>query len=135
MAGLAKSDEELFVAWDDAPVVLPSGSPSLYLVKRVRDEAHRFAITYHRELRDKAMTASILDEIEGVGPKRKKALLKAFGSMKQLRQATEEQIAATPGIPEAVARGIYGALRAWDEELGRTRSNAELLDTASDKAL
>lgn len=134
MAGLAKSDEELFVAWDDAPVVLPSGSPSLYLVKRVRDEAHRFAITYHRELRDKAMTASILDEIEGVGPKRKKALLKAFGSMKQLRQATEEQIAATPGIPEAVARGIYGALRAWDEELGRTRSNAELLDTASDKA-
>lgn len=134
MAGLAKSDEELFVTWDDAPVVLPSGSPSLYLVKRVRDEAHRFAITYHRELRDKAMTASILDEIEGVGPKRKKALLKAFGSMKQLRQATEEQIAATPGIPEAVARDVYGALRAWDEELGRTRSNAELPDAASDKA-
>lgn len=70
MAGLAKSDEELFVPWDDMPVVLPSGSASLYLVKRVRDEAHRFAITFHRELRGKAMTVSILDEVPGVGEKR-----------------------------------------------------------------
>ena len=88
VAGLAKSDEELFVPWGKAPtaaVVLPSGSPSLYLVKQVRDESHRFAITYHRELRDKAMTASILDEIPGAGPKRKKAIMKAFGSMKRLR--------------------------------------------------
>ena len=68
------------MTWADDPVVLPAGAPSLYLVKRVRDEAHRFAITYHRQLRGKAMTASVLDDIEGVGPKRKKALLKAFGS-------------------------------------------------------
>ena len=124
MAGLAKSDEELFVPWDDMPVVLPSGSASLYLVKRVRDEAHRFAITFHRELRDKAMTVSILDEIPGVGEKRKRALRKAFGSMRRLREATEEEIAAVPGIPAEVAHEIWGTLRAWDEELGRGRERA-----------
>ncbi len=88
LAGLAKREEELFVTWADDPVVLPSGSPSLYLVKRVRDEAHRFAIEYHRSLRGKAMTASVLDDIEGVGPTRKKALLRHFGSVKKLREAT-----------------------------------------------
>ena len=118
MAGLAKSDEELFVPWDDKPVVLPSGSASLYLVKRVRDEAHRFAITFHRELRDKAMTTSILDEIPGVGPKRRQALRRAFGSMKRLREATETEIGAVPGISREVAHEIYGTLRAWEEELG-----------------
>ncbi len=76
MCGLAKRDEELFVPWQDTgPVVLPSGSASLYLVKQVRDEAHRFAITFHRELRGKGMTASILDDVVGMGPVRKKALL------------------------------------------------------------
>ena len=73
VCGLAKRDEELFVPWQDSgPVVLPGGSPSLYLVKQVRDEAHRFAITFHRELRGKAMTTSILDEVVGMGPKRKR---------------------------------------------------------------
>ena len=127
MAGLAKSDEELFVPWDDMPVVLPSGSASLYLVKRVRDEAHRFAITFHRELRGKAMTVSILDEVPGVGEKRKRALRRAFGSMKRLREATEAQIAAVPGIPAEVAHEVYTTLRAWDEELddGRERALGE----------
>ncbi len=116
VAGLAKSDEELFVPWsDDAPVVLPSGSPSLYLVKQVRDESHRFVITFHRELRDKAMTAGVLDEVPGVGPKRKKAVMKAFGSMKRLRAATVEQIAGVPGVPEDVAQRIWDTLRAWEE--------------------
>lgn len=123
MAGLAKSDEELFVPWDDTPVVLPSGSASLYLVKRVRDEAHRFAITFHRELRGKAMTVSILDEIPGVGPKRQKALRKAFGSLKRMRAATEEEIAAVPGIPAEVAHDVYETLRAWDAEFGRARED------------
>lgn len=126
VAGLAKSDEELFVPWDEAPVVLPSGSPSLYLVKRVRDEAHRFAITFHRELRGKAMTASILDEVPGVGEGRKKALMKAFGSMKRLRAASLDEIRAVKGIPDAVAADVYETLRAWDEELGRTRSEASV---------
>lgn len=125
MAGLAKSDEELFVPWDDTPVVLPSGSASLYLVKRVRDEAHRFAITFHRELRGKAMTVSILDEIEGVGPKRKKALRRAFGSMKRLREASEEEIAAVPGIPAEVAHDVFETLRAWNEELGRSAAGSD----------
>ena len=114
VCGLAKSDEEVFVTWDDTPVVLPSGSPSLYLIKQVRDESHRFAITFHRELRDKAMTRSILDEVPGVGPTRRKALLKHFGSIKKLRAATVEEIAAVKGIPVDVAQAVYDALRIVD---------------------
>ena len=126
VAGLAKSDEELFVPWsDDGPVVLPSGSPSLYLVKQVRDESHRFAITFHRELRDKAMTVSVLDEVPGVGAKRKKALTKAFGSMKRLRAASVEDIAAVDGIPEDVAQRVYDTLRAWEAERKRAEEAFE----------
>jgi excinuclease ABC subunit C len=110
VVGLAKREEELFVAWADEPVVLPAGAPSLYLVKRVRDEAHRFAIAYHRELRGKAMTASELDEIEGVGPKRKKALLKEFGSLKRLREASADEVAHVPGIPRDLADKIVAEL-------------------------
>ncbi|MDR2587330.1 MAG: excinuclease ABC subunit UvrC [Coriobacteriales bacterium] len=111
VAGLAKSDEELFVPWDDeGPIVLPSGSAGLYLVKQIRDEAHRFAITFHRELRGKAMTTSVLDDITGLGPKRKKLLLKAFGSFKQLREATAEDMAAVKGIPQNVAEEVYAVL-------------------------
>jgi excinuclease ABC subunit C len=110
VVGLAKREEELFVTWADEPVVLPAGAPSLYLVKRVRDEAHRFAITYHRELRGKAMTASELDDIDGVGPKRKKTLLKAFGSLKRLREASVDEVAAIPGIPRELAEQIVSAL-------------------------
>ena len=110
VCGLAKSDEEIFVPWDETPVVLPSGSPSLYLIKQVRDESHRFAITFHRELRDKAMTKSAIDDVPGVGPKRRRALMKRFGSMRRLRAASEEQIAETPGVPTEVARAIYQAL-------------------------
>lgn len=115
VCGLAKSDEEIFVPWDETPVVLPSGSPSLYLVKQVRDESHRFAITFHRELRDKAMTRSALDDVPGVGPKRRRALMRRFGSMKRLRAASEEEIAATPGVPAEVARAVFQYLRATEE--------------------
>ncbi len=118
VCGLAKADEEVFVPWDDTPVVLPSGSASLYLMKQVRDEAHRFAITFHRELRDKAMTASVLDEVEGVGPTRKKAILRHFGSMKRLRAATVDEIADVKGVPRQVAQEVFDTLRAWDAERG-----------------
>jgi len=91
-------------------VRLPAGSPSLYLVKRIRDEAHRFAIEYHRELRGRAMTASLLDDVVGVGPGRKKALLKQFGSLKHLRTATVEEIAATPGVSRSTAEAVFEAL-------------------------
>jgi excinuclease ABC subunit C len=111
VAGLAKREEELFVEWSETPVVLPNGSPSLYLVKRVRDEAHRFAIEYHRKLRGRAMTASVLDDITGLGPKRRKALLRAFGSVRKLREATADEIAATPGIPRDLAEEIVAVLR------------------------
>ncbi len=114
--GLAKSDEEVFVPWDETPVVLPTGSPSLYLIKQVRDESHRFAITFHRELRTKAQSVSILDDVPGVGAKRKRALMRHFGSMRRLRAASMEDIAEVKGVPEAVAREVYDTLRAWDEE-------------------
>jgi excinuclease ABC subunit C len=110
LVGLAKREEEVFVRWDDAPIILPSGSPSLYLVKRIRDEAHRFAIEYHRALRGKAMTASVLDDIGGLGPKRKKALLKHFGSVKRLREASVEELASVPGIPQGIAEEIVAVL-------------------------
>ncbi|MDR0347010.1 MAG: excinuclease ABC subunit UvrC [Coriobacteriales bacterium] len=111
VAGLAKADEELFVPWDsEGPVVLPSGSPALYLVKQIRDEAHRFAITFHRELRGKAMTASVLDDVTGLGPKRKKLLLRAFGSFKKLREASVEEMTAIKGIPRDVAEEVHAVL-------------------------
>ena len=110
VCGLAKADEEVFVPWDETPVVLPSGSASLYLIKQVRDESHRFAITFHRELRDKAMTASVLDDVPGVGPKRKRALMRRFGSLRRLREADEAAIAQTEGIPAGVARAVWQAL-------------------------
>ena len=110
--GLAKADEEVFVPWDDTPIVLPSGSASLYLIKQVRDESHRFAITFHRELRGKAMTVSVLDEVEGVGPTRKRAIMRHFGSMKRLRAASVEDIAAVKGVPADVAQAVYDTLQA-----------------------
>ena len=113
--GLAKADEEVFVPWDETPVVLPSGSASLYLIKQVRDESHRFAIAFHRELRDRAMTVSVLDEVPGVGPVRKRAIMKQFGSMKRLRAASVEEIAAVPGLPHQVAADVHDALHGWDE--------------------
>ena len=121
VCGLAKSDEEVFVPWDETPVVLPSGSASLYLIKQVRDESHRFAITFHRELRTKAQSVSILDEVEGVGPKRRKAIMRHFGSLKRLRAATPEQIAEVKGVPEQVARARLGGRGGGGRREGRRR--------------
>ena len=115
VCGLAKSDEEVFVPWDDTPIVLPTGSASLYLIKQVRDESHRFAITFHRELRDKAMTVSILDEIPGVGPKRKKDIMRHFGSFKRLKAASVEDISQVKGVSVNLAETICEELKAWEE--------------------
>lgn len=106
MAGLAKEREELFVHGNPEPIVLPATSQALYLLQRLRDEAHRFAITYHRQLRGKAATRSALDDLAGVGPARKRALLRVFGSSRGLRRATTEEIAAVPGIGPAMAARI-----------------------------
>jgi excinuclease ABC subunit C len=112
MAGLAKEREELFLPDRAEPVVLPATSPALYLVQRLRDEAHRFAITYHRDLRAKRAIRSAFDDLPGVGPKRKRELLKVFGSIKRVREAPVEQIAAVPGIGPALAQRIKATLDA-----------------------
>ncbi|MEG1397676.1 MAG: excinuclease ABC subunit UvrC, partial [Raoultibacter sp.] len=118
VAGLAKRDEELFVPWQETgPVVLPTGSASLYLVKQVRDEAHRFAITFHREVRAKAMTASVLDDVVGLGPVRKRALLKAFKSFRVLKAATLEEIKDAHVVPDEVAEELYAVLQQYNETM------------------
>ncbi|MCY3505623.1 MAG: excinuclease ABC subunit UvrC [Chloroflexi bacterium] len=104
--GLAKRHEELFAPDEEAPIILPRGSEALYLVQRVRDEAHRFAITYHRQVRRKAATASVLDSIPGVGPKKKRALLRKFGSLKAVREAGVEEIASTAGYTRSLAEKV-----------------------------
>jgi excinuclease ABC subunit C len=110
--GLAKEREELFRPGVPEPVVLPPTSSALYLVQRLRDEAHRFAITYHRDLRSKRQTRSAFDDLPGVGPKRRRALLRVFGSTKRVREAPVEQIAAVPGIGLALATRIKATLEA-----------------------
>jgi excinuclease ABC subunit C len=110
IVGLAKEREELFLPGRPDPVVLPPTSPALYLVQRLRDEAHRFAITYHRDLRRKAAVKSAFDDLPGIGPARKRALLRTFGSAKRVREAPVEQIAAVPGIGRALAERIKAGL-------------------------
>ncbi|WP_127129140.1 excinuclease ABC subunit UvrC [Georgenia sp. SYP-B2076] len=110
LVGLAKRLEEVWLPGDDFPVVLPRTSPSLYLLQHLRDESHRFAITHHRSRRAKAMTRSVLDDVPGLGPTRQAALLKAFGSVKNIRAATVEEVAAVKGIGPRTAQAILGAL-------------------------
>ncbi len=112
LAGLAKEREELFLPGQGDPIVLPPTSPALYLVQRLRDEAHRFAITYHRGLRARRAVRSAFDDLPGVGPKRKRELLKVFGSIKRVRDAPVEQIAAVPGISRSLAERIKATLEA-----------------------
>ncbi|MBM4408033.1 MAG: excinuclease ABC subunit UvrC [Chloroflexi bacterium] len=112
LAGLAKEREELFLPDRQEPVLLAPTSPALYLVQRLRDEAHRFAIAYHRDLRSKAAVRSAFDVLPGVGPKRRRALLRVFGSAKRVREAPVEQIAAVPGIGPALAARIKATLNA-----------------------
>jgi len=107
---LAKRIEEVFVPGRSGPLVLDHATPELQLLQRVRDEAHRFAITHHRARRDKAMTSSLLDELPGIGPARKRALLAHFGSPEAIVAATSEQLAAVPGVPSKVGRELFGHL-------------------------
>ena len=110
IAGLAKENEWLFVPGQAEPIVLPPGSPGLHLIMRVRDEAHRFAVTYHRVRRDKAMTQSALDALAGVGPVRRKRLLTTFGSVGAIKRAGIDEIAAVKGMTPALAASIKEAL-------------------------
>jgi excinuclease ABC subunit C len=110
VAGLAKEHEWLFVPAQAEPIVLPPGSPGLHLVMRIRDEAHRFAVEFHRQRRGKAMTQSAIDALAGVGPVRKKRLLTAFGSVAALKRASVDEIAAIKGMTPALASQVKAAL-------------------------
>jgi excinuclease ABC subunit C len=111
VVALAKRIEELFLPGRAAPLVLEHSTPALQLLQRVRDEAHRFAITHHRTRRDRAMTSSLLDELPGIGPARKRALLRHFGSPEAVLEASREQLQSVPGLPAKVGRELYGTLR------------------------
>ncbi|HEX3899780.1 MAG TPA: excinuclease ABC subunit UvrC [Mycobacteriales bacterium] len=112
LCGLAKRLEEVWLPDRAEPVILPRTSEALYLLQRVRDEAHRFAITYHRQRRSKGMVDSVLDGIPGLGEVRRKALLRKFGSVKRLRAATVDEIAEVPGLGRRTAEAIHAALAA-----------------------
>jgi excinuclease ABC subunit C len=114
VCGLAKRMEEVWRPGEEYPVILSRTSEGIYLLQRVRDEAHRFAITYHRAKRGKAMTVSALDAVPGLGPARRAALLKKFGSVKALSAASAEDIASVPGIGPRLAETVAGALRRAD---------------------
>ena len=108
VAGLAKRMEEVHVPGQPEPIVIPRDQPALHLLQRVRDEAHRFALMYHRQLRGKRMIDSILDDVYGIGPVRKKALIREFGSVKQMREADVERLARV--VPTGVAESLYARL-------------------------
>ncbi|HEV8562560.1 MAG TPA: excinuclease ABC subunit UvrC [Actinophytocola sp.] len=110
--GLAKRLEEVWLPADPEPTILPRASEGLYLLQRVRDEAHRFAVAYHRQRRSKRLTTSVLDGIPGLGQTRKSALLKHFGSLKRLREASIDEISSAPGIGAQTAQAVHEALLA-----------------------
>jgi excinuclease ABC subunit C len=110
VAGLAKRLEEVWQPGKPDPVILPRTSEGLYLLQRVRDEAHRFAITYHRQRRSRRMVDSLLDQVPGLGEVRRTALLRRFGSLKRLRAASVEELAEVPGIGPQTAQAIVTAL-------------------------
>jgi len=116
VCGLAKRLEEVWLPGEEYPVILPRSSEGLYLLQRVRDEAHRFAITYHRQKRGKAAIESVLDGVPGLGPARRAALLKKFGSVRKLSSAGAEEIGAVPGIGPKLAATIVAALQATGEK-------------------
>lgn len=105
--GLAKEEEQLFAEWQPDPIIIEKGSRALHLLQRLRDEAHRFALSYHRNIRGKASLKSLLDEVEGIGEVRRRALLKTFGSLKEIEKATPEQLAAVKGMNKKSALAIH----------------------------
>lgn len=134
LAGLAKRLEEVWLPDTDDPVVLPRTSEALYLLQRIRDEAHRFAISHHRKRRAKAATASALDDVPGLGPTRKKALLRAFGSVKKIRAATAEEIETVPGFGPALAGSVVASLHSGNSGAniaGNSAGNSAGSNTAS----
>jgi len=111
-AGKARTEERLFLPGRKNPVVFRRTDPALHVLQRLRDETHRFGIEYHRLLRSRSALKTGLEDIPGVGPKRRRALLRHFGSLTRLREASAADIASVPGVPEAVARQVHEFLHA-----------------------
>jgi excinuclease ABC subunit C len=124
VCGLAKRLEEVWTPGEEYPIILPRSSEGLYLLQRVRDEAHRFAITYHRQKRGKAATSSVLDDVPGLGPARRKALIKHFGSVRKLTAASVEEIAVVPGIGPRLAATVAAVLARGDGSASPGRGEA-----------
>jgi excinuclease ABC subunit C len=131
LVGLAKRLEEVWLPADPDPVILPRTSEGLYLLQRVRDEAHRFAITYHRAKRSKSMTRSALEGIPGLGATRRAALLRHFGSVKRLRAATLEEVAAVPGVGRRTAEVVVAALQSGSTTKQADDASESTASTAS----
>ncbi len=110
VASLAKRFEEVYVPGQSEPVRISRQSEALYLLQRIRDEAHRFAITYHRQLRGKRMTTSVLDGVSGLGPTRKKRLVKELGGVGAVKQAGLDELKGLPWLPDAVAEAVYAKI-------------------------
>jgi excinuclease ABC subunit C len=130
VCGLAKRLEEVWLPGEDGPVILPRASEGLYLLQRVRDEAHRFAITYHRSKRAAALTTSELDGVPGLGPSRRGALLRRFGSVRKLRAASLTEIAAVPGFGQQTAEAVYRALHQEPDGTAQDRTEPDLSQAA-----
>jgi excinuclease ABC subunit C len=124
LVGLAKRLEEVYLPEQSNPIIFPRHSEALYLFQRIRDEAHRFAITFHRSKRSKLMLDSLLDEIPALGEVRRGALLERFGSVAAIRKASQREIASTPGIGERIATLITEHLMALDSS-----DESEIIDT------
>ncbi|MEM7275208.1 MAG: excinuclease ABC subunit C, partial [Actinomycetota bacterium] len=114
VCALAKRFEEVYVPGREDPIVIPRRSEALYLLQRLRDESHRFAISYHRQLRKKRMTKSVLDDIPGLGPTRKKRLVKELGGVNAVRRAELSDLQALSWLPDAVAIAVYAKTRGLD---------------------
>ena len=134
VCGLAKRLEEVWLPGEEDPVIMARTSEGLYLLQRIRDEAHRFAITHHRNRRSKSMVESTLDDVPGLGEVRRKTLLKHFGSLKKLREADVDQIALVPGIGPRTATAIKDAV-AKAEATGKTAAKAPTVNTATGEIL
>ena len=128
LVGLAKRLEEVWVPGQDYPIILPRASEALYLLQRVRDESHRFAITHHRSRRSKAMVESLLDEVPGLGEVRRATLLKAYPSMKALRAAQAEEIAALPGFGPRTAAAVVEALASAEQQVAVNVTTGEITE-------
>jgi excinuclease ABC subunit C len=131
VVGLAKRLEEVWPAGLAHPVILSRGSEALFLLQRVRDEAHRFAISFHRQKRSKAMTASELDQVSGLGQVKRTALLKKFGSVRAIKAATVDELQSVAGIGPALAMQIYQALQGRADDAPTGESATSGINTAT----